>query len=97
MILGKQMAYFQNHYGINWVNQVFIIDIPEKYGGQGADPELAMSVPSAITYENYGSVSVGMSVHSDIVAHYILNLVQRNKNKPICPRWHQEITLVLLQ
>ena len=62
------------------------IDIPEKYGGQGADPELAMSVPSAITYENYGSVSVGMSVHSDIVAHYILNLGTEEQKQTYLPK-----------
>ena len=62
------------------------IDIPEKYGGQGADPELAMSVPSAITYENYGSVSVGMSVHSDIVAHYILNLGTEVQKQAYLPK-----------
>ena len=62
------------------------IDIPEKYGGHGADPELAMSVPSAITYENYGSISVGISVHSDIVAHYILNLGTEEQKQTYLPK-----------
>ena len=62
------------------------IDIPEKYGGHGADPELAMSVPSAMTYENYGSISVGMSVHSDIVAHYILSLGTEEQKQIYLPK-----------
>ena len=49
------------------------IDIPEKYGGHEADAEMALTIPCGITYANFGSVAVGLSVHSDIVAHYILN------------------------
>lgn len=49
------------------------IDIPEKYGGHEADAEMALNIPCGITYANFGSVAVGLSVHSDIVAHYILN------------------------
>tara|TARA_B100000674_G_scaffold183030_1_gene148237 strand:- start:2004 stop:3161 length:1158 start_codon:yes stop_codon:yes gene_type:complete len=62
------------------------IDIPEKYGGSGADSELAMSVPSIISYENFGSISVSMSVHSDIVAHYILNLGTEDQKQAYLPK-----------
>ena len=49
------------------------IDIPEKYGGHEADAEMALTISCGITYANFGSAAVGLSVHSDIVAHYILN------------------------
>tara|TARA_Y100001936_G_C16051025_1_gene657813 strand:- start:567 stop:1721 length:1155 start_codon:yes stop_codon:yes gene_type:complete len=62
------------------------IDVPEKYGGLGADSKLAMSVPSCITYENFGSISVSMSVHSDIVAHYILNIGTENQKHTYLPK-----------
>lgn len=62
------------------------IDIPEEYGGHGADAEMAMSIPCGITYGNYGSIAVGMSVHSDIVSHYILNLGTEEQKKSYLPK-----------
>ncbi|GIR03007.1 MAG: hypothetical protein CM15mP12_5380 [Gammaproteobacteria bacterium] len=68
----------------------FCVDIPEKYGGQGPDAEMVLNIPLVLR-ENYGSVAVGMSVHSDIVAHYILNRGSENqKFKFTCQKWKQE-------
>ena len=73
------------------------IDIPEEYGGHGADAEMAMSIPCGITYGNYGSIAVGMSVHSDIVSHYILNLGTEEQKKSYLPKMVTGEKLVPLQ
>ena len=62
------------------------VDIPEKYGGHGADAEMALNIPCGIACGNYGSVAVGMSVHSDIVAHYILNRGNENQKLHYLPK-----------
>lgn len=62
------------------------VDIPEKYGGHGADAEMALNIPCGIACGNYGSVAVGMSVHSDIVAHYILNRGSENQKLNYLPK-----------
>ena len=62
------------------------VDIPEKYGGHGADAEMALNIPCGIACGNYGSVAVGMSVHSDIVAHYILNRGSENQKLHYLPK-----------
>tara|TARA_B100000927_G_scaffold281919_1_gene267974 strand:- start:34713 stop:35867 length:1155 start_codon:yes stop_codon:yes gene_type:complete len=62
------------------------VDIPEKYGGHGADAEMALNIPCGIACGNYGSIAVGMSVHSDIVAHYILNRGSENQKTEYLPK-----------
>lgn len=62
------------------------VDIPEKYGGHGADAEMALNIPCGIACGNYSSVAVGMSVHSDIVAHYILNRGNENQKLHYLPK-----------
>ena len=62
------------------------VDIPEKYGGHGADAEMALNIPGGIACGNYGAVAVGMSVHSDIVAHYILNRGNENQKLHYLPK-----------
>jgi alkylation response protein AidB-like acyl-CoA dehydrogenase len=48
-------------------------DIPEEYGGAGGDFALSMAVNEEFARRGLVSVGGGMAVHSDIVAHYILN------------------------
>lgn len=62
------------------------VDIPEKYGGHGADAEMALNIPCGVACGNYGSIAVGMSVHSDIVAHYILNRGSENQKLEYLPK-----------
>ena len=48
-------------------------DIPEEYGGAGGDFALSMVINEEFSRRGYVSVGGGMTVHSDIVAHYIFN------------------------
>jgi len=49
------------------------VDLPEAYGGFGADFLFSMTIVEEFSRANFGSVGGPMTVHSDIVAHYILN------------------------
>ena len=50
------------------------MDIPEQYGGGGASTYVPpFAVNWAMYSAGFSSVGVGMGVHSDIVAHYVLN------------------------
>ena len=49
------------------------VDIPEQYGGLGAPLHFASIVVEEFSRLGYNSIAVNLSVHSNIVAHYILN------------------------
>ena len=49
------------------------VDIPEKYGGLGAPLQFAASIVDEFSRLGYNSISTNLAVHSNIVAHYILN------------------------
>jgi alkylation response protein AidB-like acyl-CoA dehydrogenase len=49
------------------------VDIPETYGGCGTNFLFSMVVQEEFAKANCGAVGGPMAVHSDIVAHYILN------------------------
>lgn len=49
------------------------VDIPEEYGGAGADFTFSMLIQEIFNKANCPTVGGAMMVHSDIVAHYILN------------------------
>jgi alkylation response protein AidB-like acyl-CoA dehydrogenase len=49
------------------------VDIPETYGGFGTDFLFSMVIQEEFAKANCGAVGGPMAVHSDIVAHYILN------------------------
>ncbi|MEE4145264.1 MAG: acyl-CoA dehydrogenase family protein, partial [Halieaceae bacterium] len=49
------------------------VDLPEAYGGSGANFVFSMAIVEEFSHANYGSIGGPMTVHSDIVAHYILN------------------------
>ena len=49
------------------------VDIPETYGGFGTDFEFSMVIMEEFSRANCGAVGGPITVHSDIVAHYILN------------------------
>ena len=49
------------------------VDIPEAYGGFGTDFLFSMAIQEVFAQANCGAVGGPMAVHSDIVAHYVLN------------------------
>ncbi|WNS76168.1 acyl-CoA dehydrogenase family protein [Bacillus sp. DTU_2020_1000418_1_SI_GHA_SEK_038] len=49
------------------------VDIPEQYGGLGAPLHFAASIVDELSRLGYSSVAGNLAVHSNIVAHYILN------------------------
>lgn len=49
------------------------VDIPERYGGCEADFRYSLTVLEAFARANCAAFSTSMAVHSDVVAHYILN------------------------
>ncbi len=48
-------------------------DIPEEYGGPGGSFDMSMLICEALIRPGYGSLGGNVSVHSDIVAPYVLN------------------------
>jgi alkylation response protein AidB-like acyl-CoA dehydrogenase len=49
------------------------VDLPEAYGGYGANFLFSMAIVEEFSHANFGSIGGPMTVHSDIVAHYLLN------------------------
>lgn len=49
------------------------VDIPEEYGGLGVPYQFAALVVEEFNRLGYGSISVNISVHANIVSHYILS------------------------
>src|SRR5690349_9729555 len=55
-------------------NGFLCVDVPEAYGGSGASFRLSAVVIEEISRMGFGALSSNVSVHSDIVAPYILHL-----------------------
>jgi acyl-CoA dehydrogenase len=49
------------------------VDIPEDFGGIGADFRFAMVILEEFSRANCGGLATSLAVHSDIVAHYLYN------------------------
>jgi acyl-CoA dehydrogenase len=62
------------------------VDIPESYGGFGTSFEFSMVIAEAFSYANCGAVGGPMAVHSDIVAHYILNNATEEQKQHYLPK-----------
>ncbi|XOV87495.1 MAG: acyl-CoA dehydrogenase family protein [Pseudomonadota bacterium] len=55
-------------------NGFLCVDMPSAYGGYDASFEMSCVVVEEISRAGYGALASGVSVHSDIVAPYILHL-----------------------
>ncbi|MEH6947380.1 acyl-CoA dehydrogenase family protein [Bacillus sp. JJ634] len=62
------------------------VDIPEQYGGLGAPLSFAASIVEEFSRLGYSSIAVNLSVHSNIVAHYILNAGTEEQKAYYLPR-----------
>lgn len=49
------------------------VDIPEAYGGPGASFDMSMLLVREFSRAGYASLGGNVSVHADIVAHYVFN------------------------
>tara|TARA_R110002110_G_scaffold6830_1_gene34074 strand:- start:2640 stop:3809 length:1170 start_codon:yes stop_codon:yes gene_type:complete len=62
------------------------VDMPEAYGGAGADFLFSMIIQEEFARANFVSVGGPIGVHSDIVAHYILNYGTEEQKREYLPR-----------
>ncbi len=62
------------------------VDIPERYGGLGAPLNFASCIVEEFSRLGYSSIAVNLSVHSNIVAHYILNAGTEEQKAHYLPR-----------
>ena len=67
-------------------NGLLCVDMPEEYGGYGAPFEFSCVVAEEISRAGFGALSSGVSVHSDIVAPYILNLGTEEQRQRFLPK-----------
>lgn len=61
-------------------------DIPEEYGGFGVDFRFNMAVLEEISRAGYLALSGNLAIHSDIVAHYILNMGSEEQKQKYLPK-----------
>lgn len=59
--------------------------IPEKYGGPGTDFSYAIVVEEELTRSTCNGLTVGVRVHADIVAPYVLKYASEELKKKILP------------
>ncbi len=67
-------------------NGFLCVDVPEEYGGYGADFPLSAIVVEELSRAGYGALSSSVSVHSDIVAPYILHLGTEEQKQHWLPK-----------
>jgi alkylation response protein AidB-like acyl-CoA dehydrogenase len=62
------------------------VDMPEEYGGFGTDFLFSMVIQEEFAKANCAAVGGPMAVHSDIVAHYILNYGTEEQKQTYLPK-----------
>ena len=67
-------------------NGFLCVDIPSEYGGYDASFELSAVIIQEMSRAGYGALSSGVSVHSDIVAPYLLNLGTEEQKEAWLPK-----------
>lgn len=66
-------------------NGYLCVDVPEAYGGYGADFALSAIVIEELSKHNFMALASSVSVHSDIVAPYILHLGSEEQKQKWLP------------
>ena len=67
-------------------NGYLCVDVPEEYGGYGADFRLSAIVVEEVCRAGYGALGSSISVHSDIVAPYITHLGTEEQKQQWLPK-----------
>ncbi len=67
-------------------NGYLCVDVPEEYGGYGADFSLSAIVVEELGLAGYAALTSSVSVHSDIVAPYILHLGNEEQKQKWLPK-----------
>ena len=67
-------------------NGFLCVDVPEEYGGFGGDFALSAVVVEEVARRGYGALATNLSVHSDIVAPYVLHLGTEEQKQTWLPR-----------
>lgn len=67
-------------------NGLLCVDVPEQYGGFGADFRLSAIMVEEASRMGFGALASNLSVHSDIVAPYILHLGSEEQKQTWLPK-----------
>ena len=67
-------------------NGFLCVDMPSQYGGFDTTFELSTVVVEELSRRGYGALAAGVSVHSDIVAPYILHLGTEDQKQRWLPK-----------
>ena len=67
-------------------NGFLCIDIPAEYGGIGAPFKLSCIVIEEVSRAGYGGLAGGLSIHSDIIAPYLLHLGSEEQKHKWLPK-----------
>ena len=67
-------------------NGFLCVDVPEEYGGFGADFRLSTIVVEEASRAGFAGLATSLSVHSDIVAPYILHLGTEEQKQAWLPK-----------
>jgi acyl-CoA dehydrogenase len=62
------------------------VDVPEEHGGSGAPFIFSMALLEEFGRAGFPSVSGGMAVHSDVVAHYLVNCGSDQQRQHYLPK-----------
>lgn len=62
------------------------VDLPEQYGGYDTDFRYSMVIAEELQTANCGGICGGVIVHSDIVAHYVLNNGSEEQKQKYLPK-----------
>ncbi|UWN50059.1 Acyl-CoA dehydrogenase [Alcanivorax sp. ALC70] len=68
-------------------NGLLCVDVPEQYGGFGADFRLSAVMVEEASRMGFGALASNLSVHSDIVAPTSCTWAPRSRNRPGCRKW----------
>ncbi len=67
-------------------NGLLCVDVPEEYGGFGANFRLSAVIVEEASRAGFGALASNISVHSDIVAPYILHLGYEEQKQAWLPK-----------